>query len=76
MNGSQRSVSEGNGKFDWQQNLRDLNKAAKLNMDEHDPIWQSISGLRDNQVAINGQVSSLVGAIGDLIGRIPPESLR
>jgi len=74
--GVKESVSEGNGKFDWQQNLRDLNEAAKLNMDEHDRIWQSIAALRDNQVAINGQVSSLVGAIRDLIDRIPPESLR
>jgi len=98
-------MAEGNGGFDWQQNLRDLNEAARMNLDEHEGIWKSIAGLRDSQLAsgklahnrlasrgqvrrvpllfgadglcaINEQVASLVGAIRDLIDRIPPVNLR
>jgi hypothetical protein len=65
-----------NGGFDWAGNLRDLNEAARLNLDEHERIWKSIEILRDNQLAANEQVSGLVRAIRDLIERIPPENLR
>jgi hypothetical protein len=69
-------VAQGNGNFDWEQNLHDLNEAARLNLDEHERIWKSIETLRDSQLMINQQVSSLVSAIRDLIDRIPPENLR
>ncbi len=65
-----------NGSFDWAENLRVLNDAARLNLDEHERIWKSIETLRDSQLAVNEQVSSLVGAIRDLIEHIPPENLR
>ncbi len=69
-------MAQGNGNFDWEQNLHDLNEAARLNRDKHERIWKSIETLRDSQLMVNQQVSSLVSAIRDLIDHIPPENLR
>lgn len=72
-------MSEGNGDYSWEKHLA-----------EHQRIWEMLEGLlqhaemsdkriallRDAQAETNKSVQSLVGAIRDLIDRIPPENLR
>lgn len=66
----------GNGDDSLQDMLRTLMESSRLNWEEHDRIWKSMGILRDNQLAVQAQISSLVSAIRDLIDRIPPENLR
>lgn len=54
----------------------DLLEHARLNLDEHEKIWNAVNALRVSQLDLIGQISSLTGAIRDLIDRIPPENLR
>ena len=67
---------EPNGSYDWRENMRELNQAMRLNYEEHDRIWKSIGQLRDSVLETNTAVTNLIGAIRDLIDRIPPENLR
>jgi hypothetical protein len=69
-------MAEGNGNYDPQENLRLLNEAARLNLDEHQAIWKAIEMTNDNVHATNMSVQNLVGAIRDLLDRIPPENLK
>ena len=67
-------MPEDNG--DYRQIIADLVTAARLNLDEHERIWNSIEKLRDAQLDLGEHVKILVSAIRDLIDRIPPENLR
>ncbi len=72
-------MPEGNGDQSWEKHLA-----------EHQRIWEAIQGLvehaaltdrriellRESQLAASASVQSLVGAIRELIDRIPPENLR
>ena len=74
-------MPEGNGdyssRFDRLEKIAaDLLEHARLGdrrLDQHD---RQIEILRSTQQQTNESVQSLVGAIRDLIDRIPPESLR
>ena len=67
---------EPNGSYDWRENMRELNQAMRLNYEEHDRIWNSFGQLRDRVQETNTAVANIIGAIRDLIHRIPPENLR
>jgi hypothetical protein len=76
-------MAEPNGNQDWSQRLsrlegiaQSLLESARLNVDEHEKIWKGIDALRQVQLETNQGVTNLVGAIRDLIDRIPPENLR
>ncbi len=69
-------MAEPNGNYDWKENLRLLNEAARLNIDEHERIWKAIDTLRVSVLETNAGIASLTGSIRDLIDRIPPENLR
>lgn len=76
-------MPEGNGNTDYRQMIHDLVEAARLNLEEHDrfreehqQIWNAIAKLHESQAGINESVANLVGAIRDLIDRIPPGNLR
>lgn len=56
--------------------VADLVEMQRIHLDEHERIWNSIEKLRDAQLELVSGVNGLVGAIRDLIDRIPPESLR
>jgi hypothetical protein len=76
-------MAEPNGSQDWSQRLsrlegiaQSLLESARLNLDGHEKIWKGIDALRQVQLETNQGVTNLVGAIRDLIDRIPPENLR
>jgi hypothetical protein len=72
-------MANGNGGDGWEKHLA-----------EHRLIWEAIQGLTDHaelvdkriealrevQIQTNAGVKDLVGAIRDLIDRIPPENLH
>ncbi len=72
-------MAEGNGDHSWERHLA-----------EHQRIWEAVRGLvehaeltdkriealRQAQLQTNDSVQGLIGAIRDLIDRIPPENLR
>lgn len=69
-------MAEPNGNYDWKENLRLLNEAARLNVEEHERIWKAIDTLRNSVLETNNGIANLTSAIRDLIDRIPPENLR
>jgi hypothetical protein len=66
------TMNEPNG----ESRLDRLERLAEKNLDEHERIWKSIEALRDQDFEITTGIKSLIGAIRDLIDRIPPETLR
>jgi hypothetical protein len=76
-------MPEPNGNQDCSQRLsriediaQSLLESARLNLDEHKKTWRAIDALRQAQLETNEGIANLVGAIRDLIGRIPPENLQ
>jgi hypothetical protein len=76
-------MPEPNGNQDCSQRLsriediaQSLLESARLNLDEHEKTWRAIDALRQAQLETNEGIANLVGAIRDLIGRIPPENLQ
>jgi len=67
-------MPEENG--DYRKILQDLVEESLRNIEEHKRIWSAIDKLRDLQVNLTAQISSLTSAMRDLIDRIPPENLR
>jgi hypothetical protein len=68
---------------DINEKLLTLIESQQKNWDDHDRIWQAIEQLQVSTANLktavsetNKQIGSLVGAIRDLIERIPPENLR
>jgi hypothetical protein len=76
-------MSEGNGDSPLDKinaMLLTLVESQQKNWDDHDRIWQATEQLQNSiktHVAeTNTQIKGLVGAIRDLIDRIPPENLK
>lgn len=76
-------MAESDGHFDAERRfelleemIRGLIEHATLTDKEIEKLWQAAEKLRQSQQETNASVQSLVGAIRDLIDRIPPESLR
>jgi hypothetical protein len=68
--------NEPNGNYDWREEMR-------RNWEDHNRIWKTIEALTTDVVHLHGSLTGLkentdklVGAIRDLIDRIPPENLR
>ncbi len=69
-------MPEHNGNCNWEENLRLLNEAARLNIEEHERIWKAIDTLRVTVLETNTGIGNLTSAIRALIDRIPPENLH
>ena len=69
-------MPEGNGNYDWQERMRRLENAIERNWHDHEPIDRNIEALRASMVQQKENVDKLVGALRELIDRIPPENLR
>lgn len=69
-------MAEGNGNYDWNERMRRLEDAIERNWEDHDRLDRNIEGLRVSMVQQKENVDKLLGALRELIDRIPPENLR
>lgn len=69
-------MPEGNGSSDWHERMRRLEDAIERNWQDHERIDRNIEGLRASMVQQKENVDKLLGALRELIDRIPPENLR
>jgi hypothetical protein len=69
-------VPEGNGNYDWQERMRRIEESIERNLEGHARMDRNIGGLRASMVQQKENVDKLLGALRDLIDRIPPENLR
>lgn len=69
-------MAEGNGSYDWNERMRRLENTIERNWEDHARIDRNIEGLRASMVAQKENVDKLLGALRELIDRIPPTSLR
>jgi phage shock protein A len=68
-------MAESNG-YDWRERMKRLEDMAENNLAEDQRIDRNIEGLRASMVAQKENVDKLLGALRELIDRIPPENLR
>lgn len=69
-------MAEGNGSYDWNERMRRLEESIEKNWEDHDRLDRNIEGLRASMVQQKENVDKLLGALRELIDRIPPENLR
>ncbi|MBV9304349.1 MAG: hypothetical protein JOY62_15130 [Acidobacteriaceae bacterium] len=69
-------MPDGNGSYDWRERMERLEQSIQKNWADHERIDRNIEGLRQSMVQQKENVDKLLGALRDLIDRIPPESLR
>lgn len=69
-------MAEGNGSYDWNERMKRIEDSIERNWADHDRLDRNIAALHASMVEQKKNVDSLVGAIRDLIDRIPPENLR
>lgn len=72
-------MPDGNGDYGWDKHLSEHQRILQIlsGLIEHAAITdERIETLRQTQLDTNASVKSLVGAIRELIDRIPPENLR
>lgn len=65
-----------NGDFDWRERMRRIEESMERNWADHDRINRNIEALHASMKAQKENVDKLLGALRELIDRIPPESLR
>jgi len=69
-------MPEGNGSYDWRERMRRLEETVERNWQDHQRIDRNIEALRASMVQQKENVDKLLGALRELIDRIPPENLR
>ena len=72
-------TADGNGNYGWEKHLTEHQRigAAIQGLTEHaELVDRRIEALREAQSEMKAGVMDLVGAIRDLIDRIPPENLH
>lgn len=68
-------MADENG-YDWRERMRSLEESINKNWKDHERMDRNIDGLRASLVEQKQNVDKLLGALRDLIDRIPPENLR
>jgi hypothetical protein len=69
-------VANENGHYDWKERLDRMDEVIHGLVTHAEMTDKRIEALREAQQQTNDSVLNLVGAIRDLIDRIPPENLR
>lgn len=69
-------MADENGHYDWQERLDRMDEIIGGLVTHAEMTDKRIEALREAQQQTNESVLNLVGAIRDLIDRIPPENLR
>jgi hypothetical protein len=67
---------EPNGNYEWRERMRRIEESMERNWPDHDRINRKIAGLHTSMTAQKDNVDKLLGALRELIDRIPPENLR
>lgn len=65
-----------NGNYDWRERMRRIEESIDRNWAKQDRINRNIEGLHASMKVQKENVDKLLGALRELIGRIPPENLR
>jgi hypothetical protein len=66
----------GNGDDNWRERLRRIEESVERNWQDHQRIDRNIDGLHKSMVQQKENVDKLLGALRELIDRIPPENLK
>jgi hypothetical protein len=69
-------MADANGPYDWQERLHRLDHIVSGLVTHAEMTDKRIDALREAQQQTNDSVLNLVGAIRDVMDRIPPASLR
>ena len=76
-------MRDGNGDEDWRERMRRMEEAMERNWAEHDRIRDQLEAAGRDIIALHASmktqrenIDKLLGALRDLIDRIPPENLR
>jgi hypothetical protein len=69
-------MADGNGDYDWRERMRRLEDSIERNWADHDRLDRNIERLHAGILQQKENVDKLLGALRDLIDRIPPENLR
>jgi hypothetical protein len=67
---------EPSGNYEWRERMRRIEEFMERNWAGHDRINRNIEGLHTSMTAQKDNVDKLLGALRELIDRIPPENLR
>ena len=68
-------MAEPNGS-DWRERMNRLEESIAKNWEDHDRLDRNLRTVNDSIKAQKENVDKLLGALRELIGRIPPENLR
>lgn len=69
-------MPDGNGSYDWNERLKRIEDSIEKNWADHERIDRTLEALRASMVAQKENVDKLLGALRELIDRIPPGNLR
>jgi hypothetical protein len=67
---------EPNGNYEWRERMRRIEESMERNWADHNRINRNIEGLHTSMTAQKDNVDKLLGALRELIDRIPPENFR
>ena len=73
---STHANNEPNGQYDWRERMQRLEDSIAANWEDHARLDRNIEGLRASMVQQKENVDKLLGALRELIDRIPPQNLR
>ena len=65
-----------NGDYDWRERMRQLDESIARNWADHERMDRNIAALHASVLEQRKNIDKLLGALRDLIDRIPPENLR
>lgn len=68
-------MADENG-YDWRERMRRLEESIDKNWKDHERLDRNIEAVNASIGEQRENVDKLLGALRDLIDRIPPESLR
>ena len=69
-------MAEGNGNYDWRERMQRLEDSIEKNWEAHGIMERNIAATHASIVAQKENIDKLLGALRELIDRIPPESMR
>jgi predicted nucleic acid-binding Zn-ribbon protein len=69
-------MAEGNGNYDWNARMKRLEDSIESNWEDHQRLDRNLEALRASMVQQKDNVDKLLGALRELIDRIPPDNLK
>jgi coenzyme F420-reducing hydrogenase delta subunit len=69
-------MADGNGNYDWRERMKRIEDSIERNWADNERIDRNIAGLHASMTQQKENVDKLLGALRELIDRIPPSNLR